>query len=230
MSRVLRRLTNMSGDTLNTDMPISRDDPDGVVSFTMQQNKQLALSKKHGSSIWKTYLSSDGNNYVDKNLKVENNIDTGKLEYRKEFVDYRVFKHSFTDDLPASKIYVPWQGTGEQTTVLNSTSGYLSPYSMTCHKVLFRTPALDTAATDIVFAIEKVDSGDNTIDSICTFDATSNWSDSTNFTINKADWSATPTIGIGDLVGISLTADNTNIVTSEKHFHMTSIWKVSIII
>tara|TARA_X000001388_G_C2228127_1_gene121933 strand:+ start:1216 stop:1911 length:696 start_codon:yes stop_codon:yes gene_type:complete len=229
-NRDIRRLMNSSGEAFNVDVPIGHDDPDGETSFTMSSNRQLSLSRKHGNSIWKTYLSNDGNQYVDKDLRVENNTNTGKLEYRREFVDYRVFKHSFTDDLPGSKIYVPWQGTGEQTTILNSTSGYLSPYNMTCHKVLFRTPAIDTAATDIVFGIDKIDSGDNTIDSICTFDATSNWSDNTNFTINKSDWSASPTVSSGDLVGISLTADNTNIVTSEKHFHMTSVWKITIVI
>ena len=89
---------------------------------------------------------------------------------------------------------------------------------------------MDTGATDIVFGIEKIDSGDTTVDSICTFDATSTWSDNTNFTISQLDWSANPEVEAGDLVGISLQADNTNIVTSEKHFHMTSLWKVEVVI
>jgi hypothetical protein len=101
---------------------------------------------------------------------------------------------------------------------------------MTCHKLLFRTPAIDTAATDIVFGIDKIDSGDATVDVVCTFDATASWVDNTNFTIKKSDWSATPTVGVGDVVGISIEADNTNIVTSEKHFFMTSIWKIEIVI
>ena len=101
---------------------------------------------------------------------------------------------------------------------------------MVCHKVFFRTPAIDTAATDIVFGIEKIDSGDTSIDSVCTYDATATWSDNTNIIINKSDWSATPTIEVGDLAGISLQADNTNIVTSEKHFHITSVWRVEVVV
>ena len=101
---------------------------------------------------------------------------------------------------------------------------------MTCHKLLVRTPAIDTVATDIVFGIDKIDSGDTTIDSICTYDATDDWSSNTNFTINKSDWSSSPVVEVGDLVGISLNADNTNIVTSEKHFHITSLWRVEVVI
>ena len=77
----------------------------------------------------------------------------GVLKYTNKFIDYRLFKHSFTDDLPNTKIYVPWQGPAEQATLLEPRSGYLSPFKMTCHKIFFRTPAIDTVATDIVFGI-----------------------------------------------------------------------------
>jgi len=197
---------------------------DGQVAIEKKSNSQLALYRKKYGKLWKMYRSSDGNQYVDKTLR------TNTLEYTNRFIDYRVFKHSFTDDLPATKIYAPWQGTGEQTTILNSTSGYLSPFNMVCHKIFFRTPAMDTGATDIVFGIDKIDSGDTSVDAICTFDATSTWSDSTNFTISQSDWSANPAVEAGDLVGISLQADNTNIVTSEKHFHITSVWRVDVVI
>ena len=197
---------------------------DGQVAIEKKSNSQLALYRKKYGKLWKMYMSSDGNQYVDKILR------TNTLEYTNRFIDYRVFKHSFTDDLPATKIYAPWQGTGEQTTILNSTSGYLSPFNMVCHKIFFRTPAMDTGATDIVFGIDKIDSGDTSVDAICTFDATSTWSDSTNFTISQSDWSANPAVEAGDLVGISLQADNTNIVTSEKHFHITSVWRVEVVI
>jgi hypothetical protein len=37
-------------------------------------------------------------------------------------------------------------------------------------------------------------------------------------------------VGAGDVIGITIEADNTNIVTSEKHFFMTSVWKVIVTI
>ena len=223
--REIRRLSNTKQNSIEFDgKPSVGSMLDGQIAIEKKSNSQLALYRKKNGKLFKVYMSSDGNQIVDKSLT------TNELKYKDRFIDYRVFKHSFTDNLPATKIYIPWQGTGEQTTILNSTSGYLSPFKMTCHKLFFRTPAMDTAATDIVFGIEKIDSGDTSIDSVCTYDATATWSDNTNIIINKSDWSATPTIEVGDLAGISLQADNTNIVTSEKHFHITSVWRVEVVV
>jgi len=225
MDRETRNILNSKQSGLYSSVQPSKDRMlDGQIVVGVGENKQPVISYKKDGRMYKTNLSSDGNVYVDKTLT------TNTLQYKYKFIDYRVFKHSFTDNLPATKIYIPWQGTGEQTTILNSTSGYLSPFKMTCHKLFFRTPAMDTAATDIVFGIEKIDSGDTSIDSVCTYDATATWSDNTNIIINKSDWSATPTIEVGDLAGISLQADNANIVTSEKHFHITSVWRVEVVV
>ena len=218
-------LTNKKQDSLYSNKEMYLGNMiDGQVSISNNKNTQPSLNLKKNNLLYKVKLSSDGNQFVDKKLT------TNTLEYTNTFIDYRVFKHSFTDDLPATEVYIPWQGTGEQTTILSATSGFLAPFKMTCHKLIVRTPAIDTVATDIVFGIRRIDSGDTTIDSICTYDATENWVSNTNFTINQSDWTASPTIEAGQLAGISLNADNTNIVTSEKHFHITSVWRVEVTI
>jgi len=223
--RDMRRLENTKQNSIEFQgKPSIHGMVDGQVAIEKKSNSQLTLYRKKYGKLWKMYMSSDGNQYVDGTLR------TNTLEYTNKFIDYRTFKHSFTDDLPATKIYAPWQGTGEQTALLESRSSYLSPFNMVCHKIFFRTPAMDTGATDIVFGIDKIDSGDTSVDVICTFDATSTWSDNTNFTISQSDWSANPAVEAGDLVGISLQADNTNIVTSEKHFHITSVWRIEVVI
>ena len=199
---------------------------DGQIVISEGSNKQPSLSLKRHGRVYKTYLSADGNQYVDKTLR------TNTLEYTHKFIDYRVFKHSFTDDLPGSKMYIPWQGTGEQTTLLNSTSGYLTPFNMTCHKLMFRTPDVDvTSSRNIIFAIEKIDGEDtgNSIDSVCTY-TESSLVDNTNFTISQSDWSANPAVDAGELVGISMTPSNNDIIASEKHFHITSLWRVEVFI
>ena len=218
-------LTNKKQDSLysNEEMYLGNM-IDGQVSISNNKNTQPSLNLKKNNLLYKVKLSPDGNQFVDKKLT------TNTLEYTNTFIDYRVFKHSFTFNLPATEVYIPWQGTGEQTTLLSATSGFLAPFKMTCHKLIVRTPAIDTVATDIVFGIRRIDSGDTTIDSICTYDATENWVSNTNFTINQSDWTASPTIEAGQLAGISLNADNTNIVTSEKHFHITSVWRVEVTI
>jgi hypothetical protein len=223
--RDLRKVINLKQSSMEFQgIPSKNGMVDGQIAIQKKSNSQLGIYRKKFGKIWKSYMSSDGNQYVDKTLT------TNTLKYTNKFIDYRTYTHNFTDDLPNTKIYVPWVGPSEQTALLEPRSSYLTPFNMVCHKVFFRTPAIDTAATDIVFGIEKIDSGDTSRDSVCTFDATSSWSDNTNFIISQSDWSAAPSVGAGDLIALTITADNTNIVTSEKHFFMTSVWRVEVII
>mgnify|MGYP003138268615 CR=1 FL=1 len=226
MDRESRRITNSTQASIREIdyYPSYSGVPEGELVISAPKNKPLRLYKKLNGLLWKTDFSYDGNQYVEKTLS------THTLKYANKFIDYRVFQHNFADDLPSSKIYVPWEMAIEQTALLDEFSSFLTPFKMTCHKILFRPPAIDTAATDIVFGIDKIDSGDTTVDSVCTFDATSNWVDNTNFTINQSDWSASPTVDAGDIVGISIQADNTNIVTSEKIFYVTSVWRIEVVI
>jgi len=227
MDRDTRNILNSKQSNMYSAIQPSVDGmSDGQIVISEGSNKQPSLSLKRHGRVYKTYLSADGNQYVDKTLR------TNTLEYTHKFIDYRVFKHSFTDDLPGSKMYIPWQGTGEQTTLLNSTSGYLTPFNMTCHKLMFRTPDVDvTSSRNIIFAIEKIDGEDtgNSIDSVCTY-TESSLVDNTNFTISQSDWSANPSVDAGELVGISMTPSNNDIIASEKHFHITSLWRVEVFI
>ena len=226
MDRISRRLTNLKQNKISVSkvQPSLQTLREGDEILYQPKNKSLRRYRREGHVLWYTSMIRDGNFDVDKKLK------TKHFEYTQKFIDYRVFQHNFQDDLPATKIYVPWQSALEQSDLLDKYSSFLTPFKMTCHKILFRPPAIDTAATDIVFGIEKIDSGDTTVDSVCTFDATSNWVDNTNFIINQSDWTASPTVGEGDVVGISIQADNTNIVTSAKEFSLTSVWRVEVVI
>ena len=225
MDRDTRNILNLKQPSLFSHGEISLDRmSDGQITISKGSNQQIALSLKKDGRIYKTNMSSDGNQYVDKTLSVNT------LKYTNKFIDYRVFQHNFADDLPSSKIYLPWEMAIEQTALLDEFASFLTPFKMTCHKILFRPPTLDTQATDIVFGIEKIDIGDTTVDSVCTFDATSTWANNINFTISQSDWSASPTVDAGVVVGISIQADNTNIVTSEKIFYVTSVWRVEVVI
>tara|TARA_R100000329_G_C7617877_1_gene219521 strand:- start:177 stop:866 length:690 start_codon:yes stop_codon:yes gene_type:complete len=222
-SREIQKLINTKQDNLMSSGVVSISNlGEGQVSITNDSSNRLGLFLKRAGKIYKTYLSSDGN------LNIDDTLTTSNLKYNHTFTDYRTYIHNFARDLDTTKTYLPWTGIKEGTTLLLDSNAFLTPYRMTCQKILFRTPAIDTAATDIVFSIEKVDSGDATTDAVCTFDATADWVDNTNFTISLSDWSATPTVEAGDVVAIGIQADNTNIVTSSKNFFVTSVWKVDV--
>ena len=175
----------------------------------------------------KSELSRDWN--YEYGIFAKMNGVSGSQAFNSHIISHSTFNHNFTDDLPATKMYVPWQGSGEQTTMLESRSGYLSPYDMVCTKLFFRVPPITTAATDIVFKIEKIENGSTTIRDVAEYDATADWSNNSYIEIGIKDWDAEPKIVTGELAGISLQADDTNIVTSEKHFFMTSVWKTNVI-
>jgi len=222
MSRDIRRIMN----SVETPQSFS----DGAPASSLQEggtlvtldNGKLVVRRKHKGVVFKSNMFRDGNEIIDKKLT------TNELEYKRKFIDYRVFNHSFTDDLPSTKVYLPWSGPSEHTTMLEPRNGFLTPFKMICQKLIFRFDDIDTGATDIVFSINKIDETDDTIDVVCTFDYTDTMSRDNVYTINFSDWSASPTIESNRIVGIGVQADNTNITTSERHVFVTSVWKTFI--
>mgnify|MGYP003627877043 FL=1 len=196
---------------------------DGQVAIEKQSNSQLALYRKKYGKLWKSYMSSNGDQYVDKTLSVNT------LKYTNKFIDYRSFSHNFYDDLDANEHFLPWGNVNELTS-LRPDVGYLVPFNMTCHKLIFKVPDLDDNTDNILFTIKKIDDGDDTIDSVCTYTYSTTFVDNTSITINRSDWSATPSVETGDVVAISITASHADIVTSAKNFFITSVWRVEVVI
>ena len=194
---------------------------EGQFAVEKQSNSQLAIYRKKFGQLWKSYMSNNGDQYVDRTLT------TNILKYTNRFIDYRAFSHNFTDDLDANKHYLPWFSDAELT-AFRSGSGYLSPFKMTCHKLIFKPPDLDDNADDIVFAIEKKDDADDTTDALCNYTYSTTFVDHTAVTINQSDWSATPTVDAGDIVALTMTASHADIVTSSKAFWVTSVWRVEV--
>ena len=194
-----------------------------IVIAQDRYTKKVSLSVKKKGKIHKVYLSSDGDQHVDKALI------TDELKYKRKFTDYRSFSHNFTDDLDGNEHFLPWWSNNEETSIRPDV-GYLVPFNMTCHKLIFRPPDLDDNADNITFAIKKIDDGYNTTDSLCTYPYETTFVDHTSITINRGDWSADPTVEAGDVVAISITASHADIVTSAKGFYITSVWETEIII
>jgi hypothetical protein len=225
--RDIRKIMNSTAPSLNTDGSVSRSIPEGSTNFVLSNNRQLAMFKKHKGRLWKTYLSKDGNQYVDRTLT------TNTLKYTNKFIDHRMFMHNFEYNWTSRvKIYVPWHGTGEQSDFLDERTAFLVPFTMVCHKLLFRPSAIDTADTHIVFTIEKVTDGSTSISTVATFDATTAWSGTagTMITINESDWDNSPKVSLGEVVGIALYPDDDDIVSGARQFHITSVWRVEVVI
>ena len=90
--RQIRRINNTKQDSIDSDDNASlRNMLDGQISISKSINKQLAIYRKKYGRLWKSYMSADGNQYVDKNLSVANNINlSGKL-ITKNYPAFRVY-------------------------------------------------------------------------------------------------------------------------------------------
>ena len=229
MDRATRFIANRKQDKIRVvrEQPSVQSMREGEEVLYFRNRGTLTRYRKERGKLWTSDM------HGGRNKQEEGTFTASRLEYKSSFVDYRMFSHNFTDDLPATKVYIPWQGTAEQTGVPEARSSFLAPFNMTCHKLMVRIPELAGASsqgTDIVFTIEESEDTDAQPSTVCTFDHQSNIDTDTNIVINKSDWDSTPKIDSGSLVHIGMNADSDNITDAERHFIITSVWKTIVTI
>ena len=222
MIRNLRRLANFTEQPQSFNEGGHSSLQEGG-SFITIENGRLAIYKKHKGLKWKSYMSSDGNEYVDKKLT------TNTLEYTNKFIDYRIYKHNFSDNIGTTEHFIPWQGTGEQTGMNDATSTLLVPFKMTCHKILFRPESFDTPTANFTFKIKRQDSGDATVDEVASFTYTDTFADNTTIEVKQSDFNNTPVVDAGAKASISIQA-SANPHGSSKDYYITSVWRTEVTI
>ena len=221
MSRDIRRLNNSTErmQSFSIGAPSSSLQEGGT--FVSIENGNLAVYRKHKGIEFKSYMSRKGDQIVDKKLTA------GELEYKNRFIDYRYFMHNFTDDINASEVYIPWQGTGEQSSMNVSTTAFLVPFNMTLQKIIIRPEALSNTSADIRVYIKKQDN-DETADNICVADYTTTLVAHTAFTLTKENFDSLPFVEAGDKCAISMTASTDP--SGEIDWYVTSVWRVEVTI
>jgi len=221
VDRFSRSIANKKQDRVRvvSTQPSTQSMREGEEVLFFGNNGNLSRYRKERGQLWRSDMRKG------ENVQVGGTLKSSRLEYDSSFVDYRAFSHNFTDDLDASKHYLPWFNDTEDTT-FRTPRGFLAPFKMTCHKLIFKPPDLDDNTDDIVFAIEKKDDGDDTTDALCNYTYSTTFVDHTAITINQSDWSATPTVDAGDVVALAITPSHADMVTSSKAFWVTSVWKV----
>ena len=235
MDRATRFIANRKQDKIRVvrEQPSVQSMREGEEVLYFRNRGTLTRYRKERGKLWTSDMHGSQNKHEKGKLTVDNLQVNSRLEYTTSFIDYRMFSHNFTDDLPATKIYIPWQGTAEQTGVPEARSSFLAPFNMTCHKLMVRVPELASASsqsTDIVFTIEESADTDAQPSTVCTFDYQSSIATDTNIVINRSDWDSTPQFSSGSLVHIGMNADSDNITDTERHFIITSVWKTIVTI
>jgi|TARA_R110002124_G_scaffold160787_3_gene328051 hypothetical protein len=217
-------LTNKKQDALysNEEMHLGNM-IEGQVSISNNKSSSPSLNLKKNNLLYKVYLTPDGNRFVDRKLT------TNILEYTNTFIDYRIYKHNFSDNISTTEHFIPWQGTGEQTGMNDATSTLLVPFKMTCHKILFRPESFDTPTANFTFKIKRQDNGDADVDEVASFTYTDTFVDNTTIEIKASDFNNTPVVDVGAKASISIQAAP-NPHGSSKDYYITSVWRTEVTI
>lgn len=234
--RLLRSIQNSKGNSVNSGStkgtmshaPSRANMSEGEEVYALLPNGTLYLYKKVNGLLFRSDFSYNGNNEVDNNLDVKGRTSTGTLEYKNKFIDHRIFIHNFSDNIGTDVVFLPWQGTGEQANMNNATSAFLTPYTMTCHKILFRPESLGGATSaDISFTIHRQDDGDTTTDTVARFTHTPTLVSNTLLTVNESGFNNPPTVEAGAKAGISISA-TIDPAGGTIDYYITSVWRVEV--
>lgn len=224
MDRETRRIQNTKQPSMEFQgKPSLNNMVEGQFAVEKQSNSQLAIYRKKFGQMWKSYMSSNGDQIVDRQLTANS------LKYTNRFIDYRYFIHNFEEDITTREYYLPWAGTGEADEMSHATTGFLAPFKMTLKKIMIRCDNLN-GSDDIVIKVEKEDA-DSTEDTVATatYDVSEMGSISSynSFELNISDFDNTPTIEAGKKAGLSIQA-NSDITDSIAHFWITSVWRIEV--
>ena len=230
--REISRIMNTKQDSIeSSEISSLHGMSDGQISISKNPNKPLAIYRKKFGRLWKSYMSSDGNEIVDKNLSVGGNLNVRGHISGNQFM---MFCHNFADDLGTTTHYLPWDSVLESPSEPGGSGshlvGFLTPYKMTLKKILWRSDVVSQQA-DFTFKVYRVDSGDTTTDTVATaeYDATI-YADTTQ-ELNRSDFDNNPEVPANALAALSIhtDADIDQASTGYKHY-VTSVWEVEIIL
>lgn len=227
MDRVSRYLSGKKQDKIRVVnfQPSVQSMREGEEVLFFNKNGSLSRYRKEKGLLWRSDMSHNGNQSIDNDLQVGNKTTTRILEFKNKFIDYRYFKHNMTDDIGTSEVFLPWQGTGEQSDMDNATTAFLVPFKMSLEKIMFRCETLSSTTANIRFKIYKQDN-DTTSDELALATYEDDIASSTTFTLKKTDFSALPVVDTGMKCGISITANADP--SGNTDWWITSVWRVEV--
>ena len=223
MNRELRRVLNTKQNNIDLKNNVSISTmTDGQLSISQERGKPLYIAVKKNNRLHKTYLSSDGNQIVDKKLTIS------ELEVTKSYNDYRIICHNFSADLNASKAYMPWFNNRTVDTDMDAAArSFLAPYDMVLHKLIIRPETLSSGTPNFTFGLDKQSDGSTTVNSVATFTYEPTLVSNTMITVKRNDgWSALPKINAGEKVGLSIQAASDT--SGNIDWFITTVWEIKI--
>ena len=226
MIREARRTQNSKQDKIQVvkSQPSVNSLREGQEAIYIAKSNRLERYRKEKGRLWVSYMDTDNNYTVNKDLNVGGNLD---VKGHILGIQYHFIIHNFTDDLNTDKVYLPWSTSSEGSDMNSAQRSLLTPYRMTLHKLYFRPETLTDGTANFTFGLDKQDDGDTSVDSIATFTYEATLSSDTMITVNKSDWNNTPTIEAGKKAGLFVQSSSDSSGTID--WYVTSVWEVEIL-
>ena len=100
MDRESRRITNSTQASIREIdyYPSYSGVPDGELVISAPKNKPLRLYKKLNGILWKTDFSSDGNQYVDRDINIAGNINLSNKLITKNYPAFSAYQSTSVDE------------------------------------------------------------------------------------------------------------------------------------
>ena len=215
-NRDIRRVINTKQDSLQSSNNLSINSMvDGQIGISTKVGEALSLVVKRGGRIWKSYLSSDGNDIVDKNLSIGGNLNVvGNISGSQ----VSFFNHNY-NAANSNKNYVPWGSISESGSI-NFYNNIIAPYAGKLLKVLVRCEEdIDTVAVGFHKSPDGTEAPNATATETITLEM------GTEDTTTEFNFTPTSVFDKGDVIAISIDPENT-----ANDVKVTSAWLFNILI
>tara|TARA_R100001082_G_scaffold44438_1_gene23618 strand:+ start:1794 stop:2444 length:651 start_codon:yes stop_codon:yes gene_type:complete len=214
-NRDIRRVINSKQDSLESTGNLSISSmADGQLSISKSSSELLSINKKKYGRLYKGYLSSSGNQVIDKNLTIGGNLNVKGTINKEVMIFYHPFNATGT-----GKVYLPWSSISEASSI-NYYNNLIAPYSGRLLKVVARSAeALGNTVIGFHKASDGTESPSTTATETITVDMSA---DDTSYTF---DFTKTSSFDSGDVVAVSIDPTNT-----PNDSRVTSVWLFNILI
>ena len=214
-NRDIRRIINSKQDSLESTGNLSISSmADGQLSISKSSSELLSISKKKYGRLYKSYMSSSGNQVIDKNLTIGGNLNVKGTINKEVMIFYHPFNATGT-----GKVYLPWSSISEASSI-NYYNNLIAPYSGRLLKVVARSAeALGSTVIGFHKASDGTESPSTTATETITVDMSA---DDTSYTF---DFTKTSSFDSGDVVAVSIDPSNT-----PNDSRVTSVWLFNILI
>ena len=168
----------------------------------------------------KFFTASNATNSLALTLDSSNNATfTGNIEGK--YIE--TFSHNFTDDLGTSDVYIPWQGTGENTTMGVSTTAFLTPFAMELVSFRIRPETITGSGTINVQFYKQANGSVSRTDIGMANTGTLSTNNVSILLANSFD--ILPTVSANEKVGFKFKASTD--LSGTIDWYVTTVWKIT---